>query len=227
MSGVDQAIKEITRATARAVGRVTPFRATVTGGSAGLVEIQRVDASTPDTRQYARVRGFALTNGDVVLCANLDGEPVVLGKVQISSPADFTLTAPLIVPSINTPFARTDAQSASDTASTTSTATYSDAMTTAVTLPTGTWTVHAVGGLAMKHSADTNVRMAIEINGTEGTARTLACPAATFRMVVDNGSVGSISGGGSINVKVRFRSSDAGTTSASNPWLMIVAERTA
>lgn len=223
MSGVEQAIKEITRATARAVGRAMPFRATVTAQAAGLVEIRRVDSTAADNRKYARVAGFALADGDVVLCANLDGEPVVIGKVQIAAPASHALDVPLVVPSINTPVTAVDTSTSATVGSTTNTATYQDAMTTAVTLPIGSWTVRAIGGLLISHSAgQANIR--IDINGSVGTARTLGS-LTTEKMVVDEHSAG-VTGGGSIDVKVTYKCQDAGTAVARNPWVVIIATRT-
>lgn len=84
MSGINQAIATLTRSVDRAVSRVTPFRATVTDVDGHLVEIQRVESATPDSRMYAScARSFLLGVGDVVLCANINGEPVIIDKIGI------------------------------------------------------------------------------------------------------------------------------------------------
>jgi hypothetical protein len=84
MGGVDQAIAEVKRFVQRAIGRVTPFRAVVTAVDGNLVEILRVGAVTEDERKYASCTRYLLRVGDVVLCANLDGEPVVIDRIGIS-----------------------------------------------------------------------------------------------------------------------------------------------
>ena len=142
-------------------------------------------------------------------------------KAPLASP---TFTGAVVVPTINTPVVGSLAQSASDAANTASTVTYSDAATLALTLPTGTWSVTAVGGLSLLNLGG-NSDLRIDINGTAGAAQTL--DATIEEMFVDNAVVAGISGGGSINIKVQFKSNAAGTTNARNPWLMVIATRTA
>lgn len=127
----------------------------------------------------------------------------------------------------NTPFVLMQSQSASDTSSTTSTSTYSDACALNVALPAGTWNVKAMSFCGLKHSAGNNANIAAEVDGTLATARTLTCPSADYRMCIDDANLGSLSGGGTKVVKTRFKSSDAGTTSANNPGLIVIATRTA
>lgn len=92
---VTAAVKRIRQAIRDEVATIAPFRATVTAVSAGLVEIKRVGATTAEARTYARCVGFALAVNDVVLCANLNGEPVVVAKLQTAAPSRFDLDADL------------------------------------------------------------------------------------------------------------------------------------
>lgn len=89
---IPAAIDAILKMVNRRVDRVTPFRATVTAVDGNLVEIRRVGAATPDSRKYASCARFVLHVGDVVLCANLDGEPVVIDRISISPAATPTFT---------------------------------------------------------------------------------------------------------------------------------------
>jgi hypothetical protein len=127
--------------------------------------------------------------------------------------------------SFNSPLVQTEAQSASDAASTTSTVNYSVGMSADIALPTGTWSLHVQGGLAMQHSAGSTVNMLVAIDGEDGTARSLAANASTHQTIVsEHQRTGRT---GTIACAVKFKSSAAGTTSARNPWLIIIARRTA
>lgn len=227
---VAPAIDRIDAMIARRVETVTPFRAVVTAVSAGLVEIRRLDATTAETRKYARVLGFAVAVSDVVLVANLNGEPIVVGKIQTAAPASYTLDAPLIVPSLNTPLAFGDSQTSSSTASTTSTTLWSDAMTYNLALPAGTWTVLAMGFIDCLHSADNRAHIRVEINGdATGDANSPSCPATSphYRTIKSTHLLAGIAGSQTIAIKPQFKSLDAGTTSANNPEVSGLAWRTA
>ncbi len=115
-----------------------------------------------------------------------------------------------------------------DTASTTSTSSYATALTTSLTLPTGTWTVYATGTLRMGHSAVSTVAMHIDINGNDGTDVTgTAGDTSTTRIVFAAANTVSGIGSGSIDILIEYRSGGAGTTSAFNPCMTVIAIRTA
>lgn len=152
-------------------------------------------------------------------------EAEIDGATGAASFGDVT-GADAVFTSINSPVIEVDAQTSPDTASTTSTTVFSDAMTTAVTLPAGTWTIYALGGLAAKHSANGRIRLAVAVNGTDGTARTPYASSTVFGLKVDDHIETGVAGGGSINVVVRFRSVDAGTTTVENPFVIVIARRT-
>lgn len=233
------------------------YLATVVAEADGQVQIARAGDDASDDETYARCAGFGVLTNDIVLVVDVGGkEPIVIARVEATAPsfevmrhalrfwsgADIAgysdagstqtwsidgATGAAVFGSANTPVVDAASQSNATSTNTTSTTIYEDAATLALALPVGTWSVTAIGGLGAKHSGDDAVSLVIEINGTLGTARTLDCQAATFRTIVDNATVTGIAGGGSINVKVRFRSSDAGTTTVNNPWVIAIATRTA
>jgi hypothetical protein len=108
---------------------------------------------------------------------------------------------------------------------TTSTITYAVAMDHTVTLPTGTWTVKAIGGLSLIHSASGTTLYRVSVDGQDSTARSMSVSSTIYQAGIDDDSKVGLSG--SVHVYVHFRSSTAGTTSARNPWLFIVADRSA
>jgi uncharacterized Zn ribbon protein len=119
-----------------------------------------------------------------------------------------------------------DSASAASTASTTSTTVYATALSTNITLPAGTWTVNAIGGLLCTHSASGTVNVQTVIAGDAGTARAISgVSSSSPNMVVDNAVKGGQSG--TITCLIQYKSSTAGTTAAKNPWITIIAERTA
>lgn len=119
------------------------------------------------------------------------------------------------------------AQSSADTGSTTSTVNYATAISLAFTLPAGTWSVDIQGGCGLLHSAGNTARWATRLDGTEQTARTGDCPSASpnYRMCVDNYAQGAVASGAH-TATFAYRASAAGTVSANNPWLIVVAVRT-
>lgn len=116
------------------------------------------------------------------------------------------------------------AQSLADTGSTTSTTNYANAATLNVTLPSGTWDVKAVGGLGISNTGGRS-NFQITIGGTAGPNQTLTV--TTLAHAVTNAEKTGVAGGGVVAVAVQFKSLDAGTTTARNPWLMVTAIRTA
>lgn len=268
------------------IADVYAFRATVSSVSGRLVAIQKQDEEEAGDEEYAICSGFDVAVSDEVLCVNIAGEPVIIGKIDAANPSVYTLSIPLLLSgsgdnqftveksdgtdifnvdtvddyvdfingstarffsgnytgqtahidgadgsasfgSVNTPLFEVDSQTSPDSSNTTSTTVYESAMTTAISLPTGTWTIYALGGLRAKHSADGRLRLAVSVNGNDGTARTPTVPSGSFSAVMDDHIETGITGGVSINVVIKFRSVDAGTTTVENPFVIIVARRTA
>ena len=229
------------------IDTVRPWRAKVNASSSGLTTVKPDITGTALDEQFARIAGFKLSPDDEVMVLPFGGSHIVVGEIERAIPASRTLDAPLVIEggltatgvtssgvlsatdivgtSFNSPFIHTEAQSASDAASTTNTATYSEALVDPITLPAGTWTVYAIGSVALTHSAGGTANMLIDINGDNGTARAVAAHATVHQHIASEHILSSQSG--TINVKVKFKSSTAGTTAARNPWLLVMAKRTA
>lgn len=122
-------------------------------------------------------------------------------------------------------------QGASDTASTTNVAPAATvvAASNAVTLGVGKWAVIALASIVLSHSTGATVGVSAEIEGVEGTLRQVATAAApgvrceAHLSLVDEADW--IQGEQTLNVRARFQSVTAGTTSAKNPSISIVAKR--
>ena len=132
---------------------------------------------------------------------------VVLGKAGINSASVISVA---------------DSQATSSTPTTSSTATYADAITVTVALPAGTWAVAAEGSLLMSHNVS-QASWRIEIDGNASSPHTLSM--VTEERFAAAHRVASVTGGRTIAVKVQFRSFTAGTTSARNPMLSVTAVR--
>lgn len=123
-------------------------------------------------------------------------------------------------------FAQSSQSSATPTDNTASTTVYATARDLTVTLPTGTWTVRGIGGVLLNHSASGTVLARVSVNGADTTGRSFSSTSSTlYTPVIDEDSGTGLSG--TIHVYIQFRSSTAGTTFAKNPWLFVIAERTA
>lgn len=120
----------------------------------------------------------------------------------------------------------TNAQETSDTASTTSTGTYSLAQTRTIVLGTGTWTVSVFAVLNVKHSAGGSVDVQLHVATADGTQYRLAAESAIWTPIfVTQIEPGVASGSRDINLN--FKAGTAGTVSARNPAMRIIAFRTA
>ena len=82
MGLLDQAMSRLEETIANRVSAVEPFRAIVTGTSGGMVTIRRLEAATGETELRARVAGVDVVADDEVLCVNVSGKPVVVGRLN-------------------------------------------------------------------------------------------------------------------------------------------------
>jgi hypothetical protein len=207
MSGTDAMLQKLEAYIDQQIKlQAAPFRATVAGFSSGLVKITPEDATTTANQLSARLAGFPLAIGDVVLCVNRIS-PIVIAKIDL---ADDPLTNYIDVQFFN--------QSTADTPSTTSTSTYAVAMTGTIVLPAGTWGVSAIGGANFIHSASGPVDFYVSVNGNTGTlTQTQNLSTATYEQYVDAKS--EVTGlTGTITVTVEYRAHTAGTATCVNPW---------
>jgi hypothetical protein len=221
------------------IARVKPVRGTVDELVDGKIILVRAvnDPEDRDEAEYPRIKGFNVNVGeDVYALALGDGQQLlVLVTLQNSVPTLYSLDANLDVAgnieagaitgsSFNSPHVQVEAQSSSDAASTTSTVNYSTALTGVAALPSGTWSVHASGGVSLLHSTGGTVNMQIAIDGDLGTARSVSVDSSVYQQVISEHQLSGRTG--TINITVRFKSSTAGTTNSRNPWLIIIARRT-
>jgi hypothetical protein len=221
-------------------GQSSLFLATIVSTNTADWEasIRPTGATTGGIEMHAMVEGPLPPVGSQALCCWVGGEAVVIGAIggngsfemvnlelagfEVTGSAeietlhvDGTATIDnLVLLNANSPIVVTSAQSSADDGTCTSTTVYDVAMSVNLVLPVGTWSIDAVGGVAMLHSAGNANRWAIEIDGVEGTARTASCPTG-------------VAGNRTVVVRVLYRPSDAGTATAANPWILISANRTA
>lgn len=129
----------------------------------------------------------------------------------------------------NSPIPLMVTQGSSDTASTTNTASTVAAMSTALTLAPGKWAVIVIVGIILSHSAGGTVGISAEIEGMEGTVRLVSTvPTTGARCEANIAKVAEadwIQGEQVLNLRARFRSNTAGTTSAKNPSIIGIAYR--
>lgn len=241
---------------ARLAAKLMPWRATVVSGGAGPITIQRIGQGAPDGEAYARLSGFDLPAGSDVILLDIEGKPVALGELLRVAPADRRLSVPLkllggadligyadagatqqrwsingagaaIFGSVNTPVWTAGSQDSANTASTTSTTTYSDAMSLTLALPAGTWEVLAFAWLKLRHSEASQANMQILVDGQAGAVRTQSVVSSGWEECWTHGVYPGIAGGRTITAKVQFKSGATGTTTADMPGLILVARRTA
>lgn len=163
----------------RMVDAARAFRATAVGTqNAGLITIQRLDGTVADAQSYARLAGFATADADELVCLETrGGGTVVLGKLQRAAPTLYTLDATLSATAgiINADviFPSPTTQDASDTHTSSANSTYQNAMTTTITLPSGTFSINALFGLTMKRNPAGVALLRGTINGVAGGARSV------------------------------------------------------
>jgi hypothetical protein len=121
-------------------------------------------------------------------------------------------------------------QSTSDTASTTNTGSTVLAAETALTLGTGKWAVTVLVGMVLAHSTSGTVAISAEIEGNEGTVRTVTTAAVTTGVRCEanislTAEADWLQGEQLLHLRARFRSQTSGTTSARNPSIIGYAKR--
>jgi hypothetical protein len=130
----------------------------------------------------------------------------------------------LTATSVNSPKFYALTRTSALTSSTTSTTTFANALSLDVALPSGTWTLTAIGGVKLRHSANSTNALQVTIGGTAGPTRLVNSDANVFSMTNAEAEVSSLSG--TVTVTVDYRSDVAGTSSARNPWVWVAATRT-
>ena len=202
----------------RGLAGATPSRMVVDSvDSAGLVLVKSVRSGAIAEGPYQQLAHVgALSPGDMVQLTPEVGTTgamtyVVSGRYG-GGAAGASTTVVTAVGSANTAAVE----------SVTSQTDYATALAVDLVLPAGTWTVAAVGGLAIRHSAG-SANWRIEIDGIGGTGRSLYV--ATEMQMVDDAIATGVTGGRTVLIRVQYKSSDPGTAYARNPWVMATASR--
>lgn len=204
-----------------AIGRLID-RGTVESEAGGLTTVLRV--GTDDADELGTILGFVPPVGSEVLII----ADTVIGIIDDGGSDLLVPARPVLLPSGSSPM-ETDfkSQSASDTASTTSTSTAVQALAFAVNLPDGEYTLRMLGSAILTHSGGATSAIFPEIDGAEGTGRPVSNTPISggVRGFCDQERNGII-GGRSVTFKVKFRSSSSGTTAAKNPAIAVAWKRT-
>lgn len=202
------------------VAKASPRRLFVSSVSSGLVVLREADGTVID-EGVAYIGVVPPQVGDAVLVVPLPGSGsrhaagsrVALGPIFRGASDGALVVQP-------------NTQSFADAPSTSSTSSYADAATFAVFLPPGIWTVDADGGLALIHSAGLVSDLRLDIDGTPGPSRrTQNLSATVYGGWEAHQTLTGVAGNRSVNVKVSYKSFNAGSTSAANPTVLVIARR--
>lgn len=179
-----------------------------------------VAADLPTAIDAAKIGGGAVSNTEF---SYLDG---VTSAIQTQLGGKAATSHTHLVQAERGIYVDSDATSTATTDNTSSTSTWATAMDTTITLPTGSWLITAVGGIALKHSASGIAEGRVTVDGQDSTQRLTGALSSTLWIpVMDDDSKSGCTG--AVHIRVQFRSNDAGTTYARNPWFFLVAERSA
>lgn len=199
---------------------LTPFRATVTGVTSGLVSIQRGGDDTDEDAGYPVLATGIPAVDDEVVAIDLGGAPLILGVLG---------TAATNQPRIGDVIPLSFSSSSATAATNTSNATYATVRSVTWTdsdIPDGTYdlTVHWEAQFSDSASGSLNFRPTI--NGTIDTVQTLSLTTARERVGYTRSKPGEVISGG-LTVTIEYkRDSGTGTASARNPSLLVLARRT-
>jgi hypothetical protein len=131
---------------------------------------------------------------------------------------------PVVGGSFNSPVWSAASQDAGDTVSSTVVGTYVTAQSLSLVLPTGTWTVTALGWLSIQHSANGNCAIRIGLAGTAAGVSQVA-PSTSFTVLKYARTVTGQSG--TVTATLEYQPTVAGTATVDNPMLLLLARRTA
>lgn len=201
-----------------------PYLAFVDSIDGERVNIYRQEDTPADAFAARTVYPFDCVADDVVLCVDINRQTVIIGVMRTAAPNPLTLATGIIATSFNSPVIKNAAATNPTTTSTTDTSVAQQALTTSITLPIGTWTISAIGGASLNHSAGGNVYLVIEIDGAVDTARTPSTGTGYISVVDEHDK--SVAGDRAVTVRVMYRSTDTGTTTCKAPWVSIIAVRT-
>lgn len=229
MSDATMFMRGLLELTQKTDDKTAPFIAFVDSFSGNKANIYRPEEEAEYAFEASVLTPFSLAEDDIVLACYIGRECVVLGRMRpLAQLWDVDgSTGAAIFGSVNTPITFMSTFSVPTVSSTTDTVNYQEALTGDITLTAGTWTISAMGGSNLKHSASGEVNLVIEIDGVIDVARTVNLASAEYLWIIDEHEATGIAGNQDVTVRVLYKSSDAGTTSARNPALLVIAKRTA
>ncbi len=204
------------------VGAVSPFQATVSSFSGGLVYIieDGVD-ETPWVQGIRYLNDLRLTVGcRVQIVPTKGGDYLCVGCIDM--PDAFAIGETETYEAT---------QSVSDNPSITSTS-FVDALsfTVPVTLPAGTYKVVLAANCAMSHSSGGTARVAVACQGVDSVGNGIQMPnvtPATDHIFTSSTFTVAMDGVSSLVTKVRICTVSAGTVTSRNPRLITTVKRTA
>jgi len=183
--------------------------------------------SAADPVRKARGTSLVLVGGmDIGGSAVADGSSfswLINGATGAATLGDITATSSNVFMSYEA------SQTSSNNGATTDITNFSEAISTSVALPVGTWTVRCLTLIDMRHSASNRVSIRAEIDGNAGSTNSPSCPATDpqYRTCKASHSVSGISGNRSITIRGQYKSLDVGTTTPNHPLIFGTARRTA
>lgn len=185
-------------------------RATVTDIVAGLISIQRGDATTDEDAGYPRLLLRAPVVGDDVAIVNLGGAPLVLGVIGSTiedDPSDVRTGGPV-------------------TATNNSTATYTSLLSEAITLPAGTWTLRVAVIANFTNSAASSGATGRFSSPSTGSATNVETATANNLFTLNHAQ--TFTGlTGSVTIGYEYRARNGGTATAGRWTIVVLAEREA
>jgi hypothetical protein len=219
---IDALWTQIDKIIAKRIAETSPFEATVTDVHAnGTVRISRISDNGSRMEYYARLDSGTLAVNDVVYCSLMGGKPFIHGRiVRGSRPAGS-------VPSTTLPVFRVSNATPDTQYNTTSTGTATTAHTFSFNLPSGTWTLRALGSINLISSASQAAVVTFTVDGTATTATTRPIASGAYDRIEVTQTKTGVTGGGSKTLAIGFHNSTAGTMYAADASILVWGERTA
>lgn len=167
--------------------------------------------------------GFSSVGGSAVWSldsrngnARFDGDVTIGGTATIDGRTANRAT-------LTPPWFEARSQANSTVGNTTSTG-WQTAMTVTETLPAGTWSLYAVGGQQLRHSASQSIGIRLVIGSNAGSEISQTYYADAYAQGICTNEAGGLSG--SVTITLQYRCVSAGTSTSKQPWVFIGGVRT-
>lgn len=191
-----------------------------------LAELRARRAGPGDEAPRAVYGQWADGTAGQALLAALAERGDVEDHTTYGDPGFQTLYAPKLVDA-DSPLFRVWSQAGADTASTTGTVSTVGAMSEVISLGEGLWDLFVCGEVNLKHSANATSAVALVIDLVLAELHLIPTLSSTVwtRVVVAEAQPVRVEGERDVPLWLDYRSNSAGTTSAGNPILQVVARR--